>query len=298
MYALRVFLVVFVVMLALSVVIVVRGQGESPEETAVTATPTAAAAAMDQEEGAMEAMDDPVAVVDVVGLELGTHEPGWIRYFNSDAEGELILQVEDVTRFPWIAFNNGQNVIVVEDFDDPDFIARLIESMEIVYDEELVAGECDATILLSYRSTDLLCTPGTQALEIGNIFLALFHPDSEDQEVVAVTTTIYNFPVVTPPTALPAPVSDAERRCGPWAPGQWITAQEYESSGLTLTVNTDEVWGEITDYQCMTPETGSSYLKAYTIRDVGDDGGDDGDDGGGDGDDSGGNVDNGDNVEN
>ena len=283
MYALRVFPVAFAVMLALSLVIVVQGQGESQEET-VTVTPTAAAAAMDQEEGAMEAMDDPVAGADVVGLELGTYHLDWIRFFNSDADGVLILQVEDVTRFPWMQVNNGDLAITAEDFAEPGFIAGLIESAGIVYDEELLAGECDAAILLGYRSTDLYCTPGTSVLERGNIYLALFHP--ETREPVALTTTIDNTlggaQVISQPpapSAAPTPVSERDRSCGPFAAGQWITAAEYENAGVILPINLDGVWGVITDYQCMVPEEAPSYLQAYTILDIGD-GGDNGGGGG------------------
>lgn len=284
MYALRVLLVAFAVMLALSLAIVVQAQGESQEET-VTATPAAEAAAMDQEEDAMEAMDDPVAGVDVVGLELGTYHLDWIRFFNSDADGVLILQVEDVTRFPWMQVNNGDVAITVEDLADPDFIAGLIESAEIVYDEELLAGECDAAILLGYRSTDLYCTPGTSVLERGNIYLAIFHP--ETRELVALTTTIDNTvggAQVTPqppaPSAAPTPVSERERSCGPFAAGQWITPTEYENAGVILPINLDGVWGAITDYQCMVPEDAPSYLQAYSILDNGGDGGGGGNGGG------------------
>ncbi|MCY4526723.1 MAG: hypothetical protein OXB89_08950 [Anaerolineaceae bacterium] len=273
MSALRALLSVIAALLILGIATVAAAQDDTSGETADS--PTAEAVPPEQKDMADEMMVRLAG--DAIGLELGSYETGWIRYRNDGPDGALLLQVEDVTRFPWMAINNGDSAIVKEDFDDPEFIGDLIQTREIVHDEEMVEGECDTELLQAWFSTDLYCTPGTRVLERGNIFLALFHPVTLD--VVALTTTIDNIfggAQVTRQPAAPSsdspPVTETARSCGPFAAGQWITHGEYVNSGVILPINADGVWGEITDYQCMVPETDQPYLQAYSIMDVSDDG--------------------------
>lgn len=301
MFVLRVLLSVVLGVLALSTITSASALGQATDNGQAEPTPTAEMMGEDRDADAEAIAADvtPTPVVPVaepvIGLELGTYERGWTRFLNSGPDGELFLEVDGVTRFPWIPVNNGHTAIEVEDFEDADFAANLVIERQLIHDEELVAGVCDTEILKQYFTTDILCTPGPGIMQPALIFLVLFHP--ETYEAVAVTTTIDNrgggAAQLRQPTSTPAPaaepVSDAERRCGPFAPGQWIKPADYAASGVTLPVNTSGVFGDITDYQCMVPETGSPYLQAYSIREQ--DGGGDGGDGGDDDDDGGDNVD-------
>lgn len=141
-------------------------------------------------------------------------------------------------------------------------IIKLIDEHELAYDEELIAGHCD-TEYLRGKSPDLFCVPGTNAMPPGYIFLTLYLPES--YEIVAMTASIDNIAGVAAKAdwSRPAPQTAADR-CGSYVPGQWIKAADYDASGLNLPVKPPELGGDITDYQCMVPQDGASYLQAYS----------------------------------
>ena len=109
-------------------------------------------------------------------LQFNTYERSWIRYLNVDSLGEpLLLAVDDMTMYPFRRINNGKTRVRITDLEDLDFVQSLATDHDLMYDETLVDGMCDVARLRGI-STDLLCTPGTEGMENGHIFLVLYHP--------------------------------------------------------------------------------------------------------------------------
>ncbi len=158
----------------------------------------------------------------------------------------------------------------MSDLETEGFIDELIEAHDLVYNEQFIIGSCDTT-MLSAESTDIVCVPGADVMPRGHIFLALYHP--ETFEIVAVTSTIDN--IVGGATAIGRLALEAQSAradlpagqdgCGPYAKGQWIDAEDYQSSGLNLPVADFNDGHKITHYQCIAPENGEPYLQAYDV---------------------------------
>ncbi len=233
--------------------------------------------------------------IPIVALEFATYDLNWLRYKNGYGEGRL--NIAGVANFPTERVDNGDEPIHMSDLETGCFIEELIASHDIAYDEERISGSCD-TARLKGISSDVLCVPGSKGMPNGNVFLALYHP--ETFEIVAVTTSIDNsFGGAVALSNLPAPSAEARQTapsnddgCGPYGNGQWIKRQAYQDSGLSLPVADEGVGSAVTDYQCIVPENGAPYLQAYYIdanwrkahaSDSNDDGGGGGGDGGGGG---------------
>ena len=208
------------------------------------------------------AQDDPAI------LEFRTYELGWARYRNVDSAGNPKLAADAGTSFPFIRVNNGYGRIRMDDLEDPDATADLIAFHDIAYDEAAIAGACDPN-KLAPGSSDIFCVPGTSGMEHGQIFLALFDP--ETGALLAITTTIDNKAGGAQrqswaPTPEPAPAATPEpepaKGCGPYAPGQWIDAGDLDASlGLTIVGDGDHV----TAYVCMMPADGGAYLQGHPL---------------------------------
>ena len=241
---------------------------------------------------------------DVVALEFRSYAASWTRYFNEDSEGELRLNIDGFTIFPSEFVSNGYDRIEMPDLETEGFIDELIEAHDLVYDEQFITGSCD-TIKLNAKSTDIFCVPGADDMPRGHIFLALYHP--ETFELVAVTSTIDNsiggatvlgrlaLEAESAQTRLPADDdgSTGDGGCGPYGDGQWIRLQDYQASGLNLSIVDEGVGNSVTDYQCVVPENGPPYLQAYYVAPGHRGGGNSGNSGGGkqgSGGNSGGNV--------
>lgn len=219
----------------------------------------------------------------VVVLQLRSFDSGWLRYFNLDQNGERRLVNADGEMLP------SRRVVSAiplgrTELENPEIVARLIYEHNLNYNIDRIDGSCDTEKLLE-KDEDVICVPGSSVLPIGYIFLALYHPQT--QQLVALTTTIDNSTgranpasaqtqdVISAQDADSADAPELAARvavetemdgCGPYQPGQWITAEDYAASGLNLPVNTDGVGNPITDYACVLPEGGGSpYLQAYSI---------------------------------
>ena len=212
--------------------------------------------------GLARAQDDPAI------LEFRTYELGWARYRNVDSAGNPKLAADAGTSFPFIRVNNGYQRIRMSDLESADAIADLIAFHEIAYDEDAIAGACDPN-KLAPGSSDIFCVPGTSGMEHGQIFLALFDP--ETGALLAITTTIDNkaggaqreswAPTPEPtPEATPEPAG--ARGCGPYAPGQWIDAGDLDA-GLRLTIV--GAGAHVTAYVCMMPAEGGAYLQGHPL---------------------------------
>ena len=201
-------------------------------------------------------------------LEFRTYELGWARYRNVDAAGNPKLAADAGTTFPFIRVNNGYGRIRMDDLEDADAVADLIAFHEIAYDEAAIAGSCDPN-KLAPGSSDIFCVPGTSGMEHGQIFLALF--DAETGALLAITTTIDNKAGGAQrqswqPTPEPAPDATPEpagaKGCGPYAPGQWIDANDLDASlGLRIVGAGDHV----TAYVCMMPAEGGAHLQGHPL---------------------------------
>ena len=201
-------------------------------------------------------------------LEFRTYELGWARYRNVDSAGNPKLAADAGTSFPFIRVNNGYQRIRMSDLESADAIADLIAFHEIAYDEDAIAGACDPN-KLAPGSSDIFCVPGTSGMEHGQIFLALFDP--ETGTLLAITTSIDNkaggaqreswAPTPAPaPAATPEP--EAAKGCGPYAPGQWIDAKDLDG-GLGLRIVGDGA--HVTTYVCMMPAEGAAYLQGHPL---------------------------------
>lgn len=242
----------FIVLLALMAVALPGGAQLALEEDAQAATPAL-----------------PV-------LEFRTYDAGWLRYRNSDEAGELKLAVEDIAKFPF-RHVMAETLFELDDLNDAETLAEQLEAIGeidedlLAYDEEEIVGICD-TMKLS-NSTDAICVPGTSAMPDGRVFLALFQP--ETFALVALTTPIDNIasaaanadwtPTATPPPAPAAQPGPAEG-CGPYTPGKWLTAEEYEATGLDLNPRGPGALCVIGAYNCFQPDEGAPYMQAHCKR--------------------------------
>ncbi len=230
------------------------------EEDTSTELPVAAAA---------DTQPTPACEMVPVWLQFNTYERSWIRYLNDDSLGEpLLLAVDDMTMYPFRRINNGKTRVRITDLEDLDLVQSLATDHDLMYDESLVDGMCDVARLRGI-STDLLCTPGTEGMETGHIFLVLYHPLT--LKVAALTTSIDNTRGSAlrdwslPDNRTVATDDGEQRRCGPYNEGQWIKEQLLDPDhGLPVSM-TDVLW-EVTDYQCVVPDDGQPYLQAYSIR--------------------------------
>ena len=226
-------------------------------------------------DAAADTQPTPACDLVPVWLQFNTYERSWIRYLNVDSLGEpLLLAVDDMTMYPFRRINNGKTRVRITDLEDLDFVQSLATDHDLMYDESLVDGMCDVARLRGF-STDLLCTPGTEGMENGHIFLVLYHPLT--LKVAALTTSIDNtrggalrdwsLPDRTVATDDGDAATDEgdQRRCGPYNEGQWIKEQLLDPDhGLPVSMK-DVLW-EVTDYQCVVPDDGQPYLQAYSIR--------------------------------
>ena len=211
------------------------------------------------------AQDDGEALLlpaDLPVLDFVSYDLNWTRYKNVDEAGQPKLAIEGVTQFPfrWIR----TDVLLEPDDFDADTIQALGQRYDMAYDASRVVGICD-TAKLPGAIPDTLCSPGTTSMPLGKVIAALYHP--ETFEIVAIASGIYNVDGaavhygVEPPEPPPT--------CGPYQKDEWIKAQVHHDSRLDLPVKGDNVGNPITDYRCVAPETGASYLQAYSIISAG-----------------------------
>ena len=240
----------------------------------------------------------PLDPESIVVLELGSYETGWLRFYNSGPDGIRYLEIEGETELPFRAFV-VPDLLRLEDMRDPAFLRALIIVGGMEYDADEMQGVCDTHRLAQYRTTDIYCEPGSSIMEPGLVIVVLYHPQT--RAILALTTAIDNRGGVATnaddwvvlPAATPTPESVAPQSgsCGPYAHGQWISADDYRKSGLTLPINEDDLVGIANVYQCVASGQAQGYLRA--LRDWGleppkestggqqtgaSDGGDDGDD--------------------
>ena len=211
------------------------------------------------------AMDEPALDVEsIVILTLHTYELGWVRYYNDADYGAPLLADETITQFPFRAVSTSGG-LGVSDFADAALMGALFQEYDFSFDETLVQGICDTARLREYNSGDIYCVPGTSAMAPGYVTAVLYHPQTH--EIVAMTSTIDN--VRGAATRYRAPVAQQTAGdgagCGPYNNGQWVEAADYQAAGLSLTVNTETLLGEITHYRCIVPASGAPYLEAWTV---------------------------------
>ena len=212
---------------------------------------------------------------EIIALEFGTYELGWIRFKNLDSDGERKLDADKGITFPFTRINNGTTRLRLDDMD-AETIADLIERHEIAWDEDAIDGQCDPNKLPGARA-DLFCVPGTSGMPRGQIFLALF--DRETGDLLALTESIDNKAGGALQDWSPTPIAAenqaaAATGCGPYVAGQWIKAADYEASGLDLPLR----YGghdpaKVTDYTCVVAADGTAHLLAYNLAEVGTAGG-------------------------
>ena len=236
----------------------------------------AIASAFAQSDEATETAPD---TPEIIALEFGTYELGWIRFKNIDSDGERKLSADADTTFPFQRVNSGATRLRLDDLD-AETIADLIERHEIAWDEDAIDGKCDPNKLPGARA-DLFCVPGTSGMPRGQIFLALF--DGETGDLLALTESIDNNAGGALRDWSPTPEAAenqaaAATGCGPYVAGQWIKAADYEASGLDLPLR----YGghdpaKVTDYTCVVAADGTAHLLAYNLAEVGTAGGVNGD---------------------
>ena len=201
---------------------------------------------------------------EIAALDMHTYRLEWIRYQNLNADGKPKLTAEADGDFPYRRYNNGYTRIFIDDLDSTT-ISALIAQHEIAYDEGSIDGRCDPN-KLDERSADIICIPGTRGFPRGNIFLALFDPQS--LELVALTTTIDNtrwgaLKASWQPTPTPAPLQSSPDSCGPYAAWEWILADEFVAvPGLPIVGE----GGVVTIYQCVVRDDVSPYFQAHFAK--------------------------------
>ena len=234
----------------------------------------AAEAAVEEEE-AVEAAEaqaaPPVDLEAIAMLELGTYETTWARYKNGPMEA-LLLDIEGVTQFPFRTVSLPYWVKLPQ-LGDLDFVSAMIADFDLHYDEDMLQGVCDTERLRKYGTTDVLCGPGSSVMEPGLIVSVLYHPQTF--AIAALTTTLDNIDSYATRAdewrnQQPAASADDEQAassdtCGPWNNGRWLTADEYHNSGVSLPVNTDNLLGAATHYECRVPENGQPFMIAWTV---------------------------------
>ena len=222
-----------------------------------------------------ETSETAPAAPEIFALEFGTYELGWVRFKNIDSDGERKLDADEGITFPFTRINNGTTRLRLEDMD-AETIAELIETHEIAFDENAIAGQCDPNKLPGARA-DLFCVPGTSGMPRGQIFLALF--DGETGDLLALTESIDNKAGGALQDWSPTPEAAenqaaAATGCGPYVAGQWIKAADYAASGLNLPVRgAGHDADKVTDYTCVVAADGSAHLLAYNLAEVGTAGG-------------------------
>lgn len=201
-------------------------------------------------------------------LEYHTYDCGWLRYRNLAENGERKLAIENVTEFPFRYITSKASVELTK-LEATTTLAEQLSQYEGAAESALATGEggfdgaCD-TEKLSEKGEDVICVPGVYEMPLARVSLALFHP--ETFEIAALTTTIYNKngdaarAVCAPPAVEVTPPG-----CGPYASGQWITAEEYSASALNLPVSTENTQLPILHYVCLTFDDKPSYLQAYPL---------------------------------
>ena len=280
-------------------VIAAPALGQSESEAAADEADVAESMAANEE------MKPPVDLEAIAALEYGTYDTGWVRYLNG-LWNQPILHVEGITQFPFrtVSLPGRVNMELLQDFD---FLGALIEEYDLHIDEAALQGLCDTERMRKYQTTDVICIPGTSVMEPGLVITVMYHPESF--VIVAVTTTIDNIGgiatradewrdlLVVAPADDAAPQPQGEGSCGPYNPGRWISAEEYEQSGLNLPISTAGSAKFVTHYVCMVEANGNAYLQAHplasnqtssakktsSVSDSGDDDDDDDDDSGGSG---------------
>lgn len=155
-------------------------------------------------------------------LEFHIYDLDWVRYHNLGPGRQPKLSAAEDVVFPFQRYNNGSVRLRLSDLEKPGAIAALVAAHEIAYDEAAVVGSCDPNRI----ALSVFCIPGTRGMERGQIFLALFDPDSQD--LAALTATIDNAvggAVVPASQPAPAPTEPAE---APPPPAQPATEEEPE----------------------------------------------------------------------
>ena len=222
---------------------------------------------------------------EIIALEFGTYELGWIRFKNIDSDGERKLDADEGITFPFTRINNGTTRLRLDDLD-AEIIADLIDTHDIAWDEDAIDGQCDPNKLPGARA-DLFCVPGTSGMPRGQIFLALF--DGETGDLLALTESIDNNAGGALRDWSPTPEAAenqaaAATGCGPYVAGQWIKAADYAASGLNLPLRgAGHDPAKVTDYTCVVAADGSAHLLAYNLAEVGTAGGVNGGGGGANG---------------
>ena len=215
-------------------------------------------------------------------LEFRTYDCKWLRYKNYNPVGGRKLAIEGLSEFPY-RYVISENRLALADLEAADTLAEQLAQYGVTdesaqaYDEERLDGACDAE-RLGGNYPDVFCVPGTGVMPDGRVSLALYHP--ETFEIVALTTSIDNrgggatdAGCWSPPTPEPAPQpasteqapQDPSPGCGPYAPGQWISAEDYDASGLNLPISTEKTQFPITVYVCEAPQGAPSYLQAHPL---------------------------------
>ncbi len=208
-------------------------------------------------------------------LEFRSYDCKWLRYRNPEAGGGRKLELDDLSLFsfqyvlsdeavklrkPWAANDLRDAASLGEQLAFYGFM----DGQAPVYAEDQQAGHCDADKLGDW-SSDTICVPGSRVLPVGHVSLALFHPAS--MSLAALTTSIENIGGYATglgcwrPSATPEPATG----CGPYAPGQWLAAEEYAASGLDLPLKTENSQPEVRHYVCMIPQAGPAYLEAHPL---------------------------------
>lgn len=236
---------------------------------------------LSQEEDAEDAQDEAQAVPI---LEFGTYDCKWLRYINYYPNGGRKIAIEGLSEFPY-RYVVSEDRPALHDLEAADTLAEQLaqygvtDESALAYDEERLDGACDTERLGGYYP-DVFCVPGTSVMPDGRVSLALYHP--ENFEIVALTTSIDNRSggatdagCWRPPTPEPAPQpqpastaqapQDASPGCGPYAPGQWISAEDYDASGLNLPISTEKTQFPIIVYVCEVPQGAPSYLQAHPL---------------------------------
>ena len=214
---------------------------------------------------------DPIDESTLLFLEFHTYDKKWTRYKNVDADGNPVLHVEGVTKFPFKRIVHNKR-LKLADLRDEDTLAELLAAHDFRYDEEAMDGVCDTARELP-DSEDIFCVPGTAVMPPGQILYALYHP--ETGELLALTETIDNKNSVATnrdwrATPTPEPTEEPRERiatCGPYEPGRWISAAQYFALGYELPIRGEGVTMPYTDFQCVLPDTGDAYLQAYHFSD-------------------------------
>ena len=247
-------------------------QGQSNEDVDAAAEDVAGSADV------MAAAEPTAPALDleaIVALDLSSYETAWVRYLNSTSIIWRLLDIEGISQYPF-RFVNTASATLMEDLHDLERLESLIEEYDFHYDEDAIIGICDTLALEKYGTTDILCKPGTKDLEPGFAVAVLYHPETfvivavarsiDNEESVAARADEWQITVEQmTQTAEPARTDPGAGGCGPYSPNQWVKASDYDQSGLDLPIDTSELVGTITDYECIVPETGTPYLKAWTV---------------------------------